>query len=186
MQAWVDESIQVRAGSYILAAVVESDDGESLDRVRAAMRALVHRPRRRLHWRDESATDRRRIIAAVAALDVRAEVVVATGMDPKRQERARRKCLERLLHRLSLRHVEIVWIESRGPAGDQRDLAAVVALRTRGVIPDWLRVAHAQPLDEPMLWVPDAVAGVVGAIRRGEPGQWAAIEALVTLHELSL
>jgi hypothetical protein len=50
--AYVDESLRVRAGLYVLAAVIVAD--AQADRHREALRALLHRGQQRLHWRDES------------------------------------------------------------------------------------------------------------------------------------
>ncbi|WP_194762281.1 hypothetical protein [Microbacterium sp. UFMG61] len=43
----------------------------------------------------------------------------------------------------------------------------VANLRTTDALPPTLRVDHAKPLEEPLLWVPDAVAGAVAAAHDG-------------------
>lgn len=43
----------------------------------------------------------------------------------------------------------------------------VASLFGAGVIPRDMRVGFGRPLEEPMLWIPDAVAGAVGSTLRG-------------------
>ncbi|MGL5809268.1 MAG: hypothetical protein ACRCYQ_04925 [Nocardioides sp.] len=171
--AWVDESVHVEAGLYVLAAVVA--DPTDRDMYYMALRAHLQPSRRRLHWRDEKAKERVRIAETVATLGLAHVAVVASGLDLRRQERGRRKCLERLLVQLSEDGAGPVWFESRGRSLDRHDLAMVTALRTQLVIPRQVQVDFARPLDEPMLWIPDAVAGAVAAERKGNDSYRAAL-----------
>ena len=43
------------------------------------------------------------LVTAVSALPHTGAIVIATGIEPRRQERARRKCIERLLAELASR-----------------------------------------------------------------------------------
>ena len=86
--AYIDESLRVRGGLYVLAAVIVADDDTEYHR--QALRDLLYRGQRRLHWRDESTRRRSQIVGAVRQLPHTGAVVIATGMAPKRQERARR------------------------------------------------------------------------------------------------
>lgn len=86
---------------------------------------------------------------------------------PRRQERARAFCAERLLYELDRLGVVQVWFEARHPALNQRDLRLVKALRGKQSISASIRVEFARPKDEPMLWIPDAVAGAVNGARSG-------------------
>ena len=56
MTAYVDESLRVRDGLYVLAAVIIADTDASQHR--EALTALLHRGQARLHWRDESSPHR--------------------------------------------------------------------------------------------------------------------------------
>ncbi|MFT4187772.1 MAG: hypothetical protein QM621_04250 [Aeromicrobium sp.] len=94
-------------------------------------------------------------------------LAVVTPADGKRQERARRKCLERLLRELNHRGVTHAWIESRPGHLDAEDRAMVAALIGAHVIPTSFRVGFIRPLDEPMLWLPDAIAGLAADQRAG-------------------
>ena len=167
LHAWVDESVHLDAapsGLYILAAAIGAA-GVSLNPVRDVLRALVVGPHPRLHWRDELESTRAETVDAIAELGLTHVVVVRADVDPKRQERARRKCLERLLFELSSRRVGRVWLEARTPTLNRRDIKLVDAVRSTGILAD-LSVDFARPLEEPLLWVPDAVAGAVASTRK--------------------
>lgn len=169
MHAWIDESIhapssQVPHGMYIVAAAIARP--RSCDQARAELRKLVPKGGGRLHWRNESDPLRRKIAAVIATLDCANVVVVGSQLDPRKQERARSKCLERLFYELALRDVSRAWIESRTPELNDRDRTLVARLRSRGAMPTGLFVDFEVPSAEPMLWVPDAVAGSVGMARK--------------------
>lgn len=166
--AWVDESIHLDAkphGIYVLAATITSTNND-LEILRSTLRSLVVKPRRRLHWRDEDNATRSKIISAIVKMDLHHVVIVRNAVDPKRQERARRKCLERLLFELDCRQVKIVWLEHRSESLNKRDLDFIDTMRITGMITDQLRVTFSKPHDEPLLWLPDAVAGVVASSRK--------------------
>jgi hypothetical protein len=169
LHAWVDESAQGRGGQladgiYLLAATVA--DPTRCDVIRDALRGLIARGSQRLHWVEESEKRRRLIAEAIAEHEVLTTVVIASPLDPRRQERARRRCMERLYYELERMHVEHVWIESRHPSLNRRDLQMIASLRQTGAVSAELRFDFIRPYDEPMLWVPDAVAGAVGAARK--------------------
>ncbi|MFD7075516.1 hypothetical protein ACFV9G_15005 [Nocardioides sp. NPDC059952] len=119
LHAWVDESVHVDAGLYVLAAAVAST--EACDAHRDALRPLARPARQRTHWKFEDDKDRRRLIEALSGLELRHVVAVASPIDHKRQERARRKCLERLMPRLAEVGVTQVWFESRSEGQDKKD-----------------------------------------------------------------
>lgn len=148
-------------GLYLLAAVV-ADPG-LCDSVRDGLRSLVWKAAGRLHWRDETPARRRKIAELIGIQDVAHVVVVGAPVDYRRQERARALCLERLLFELDQLGVSQVWLETRHFALNERDLKLVEALRGRRSVSLGIRVEFARPKDEPMLWVPDAVAGAVNA-----------------------
>ncbi len=169
VHAWIDESIhapsvQVPQGMYLVAAAIASP--RSCDPARAELRKLVPKGAGRLHWRNESDPRRRKIAATISRLDCVNVVIVGLQVDPRKQERARSKCMERLFYELGLRDVTRAWIESRTPELNERDRTLVARLRSRGALPAGLFVDFEVPSVEPMLWVPDAVAGSVGMARK--------------------
>ncbi|MGW2091841.1 hypothetical protein [Promicromonospora sukumoe] len=88
-------------------------------------------------------------------------------IDPKRQERARRQCMERLVFEMGTLAVSQVWLESRTQSLNERDRRMFAALHAKHAMPTDLHIDFALPTGEPMLWVADAVAGAVGQARRG-------------------
>jgi hypothetical protein len=168
--AYVDESVRVRAGLYVLAAVIVAD--AQTDRHREALCALLQRGQRRLHWRDESSKRRVLLVAAVRQLPHTGTVMIAAGVTPRRQERARRKCIERLLAELADRGVASVVFERRHEELDARDRAMVAALRRQQSVPAWLRTSWVPATEEPLLWLPDIVAGAVSLAATGDGTYW--------------
>lgn len=165
LHAWVDESVHTDVGLYVLASAVA--ETTACEAHRDALRPLARASRGRTHWKFEDDKDKTRIVQTLSGLDLSHLVAVASPIDPRRQERARRKCLERLMPQLTVAGVTQVWFESRTRRDNQRDIKMVDALRSRGFIDQSIRIDFAYPLNEPMLWIPDAVAGAVSAARKG-------------------
>lgn len=169
LHAWVDESMRAARdgadGIYLMAAAVA--DPSACDLVRADLRAMTEKEAERLHWRHETPERQAKIAAVIGNHDIVNLVVVGMPLDARRQERARAICAERLLYELDNLGVAHVWLETRHPALNQRDLRLVKALRGKRSISSSIRVEFARPKDEPMLWIPDAVAGAVNGARSG-------------------
>ncbi|MEU4289777.1 hypothetical protein AB0E63_16255 [Kribbella sp. NPDC026596] len=77
-----------------------------------------------------------------------------------------------------------VWLESRSAGPDRRDVRLVDSARRKGLVPSGLVVRFARPLDDPMLWIPDAIAGAVTAATLGEPGWVLAMDEILTRHDV--
>jgi hypothetical protein len=164
--AVVDEAVGERW--YVLVAVVlERERQPELRRLAATM---LLPQQRRVHWHDESAARREKLATIVADSGCVAIVVVATPVDNKRQDRARRHSLERLVWELAGLGVAKVVAESRQPVRDRADTRALAGFRRRGSMPPTMTFEHARPLDESLLWLADVVAGAVLADRRGTTG----------------
>ncbi|MEV6411109.1 hypothetical protein [Kribbella sp. NPDC051718] len=178
LTAWIDESIIVRKdhpGAYALASVIT--DASAVDDLRDILRALREKKVVRLHWVAESKKRRDLIAHTIAELDLVSVVALGKPVHRQKQERARRCCLECVLYELDGLGVTRAWLESRVPVQDRRDLRLVDSAREKGLISRDLLVNFARPTQEPMLWLPDAVAGAVTAAELGEP-RW-----LLTLSE---
>ncbi|MGH8879497.1 MAG: hypothetical protein ACRD0P_19470 [Stackebrandtia sp.] len=167
---------------YVLAAAVLADDAVDTTRD-IVVKLAVSGPR--FHWRHESPRHQRLAVDIVAGLDALHVVVVGMPLDHSRQERARRKCMERLLRELDYVGVTEVLIESRANKPNIKDLQRVNVLRIREAIGPELRVAHGRPLDEPLLWLPDLVAGTVTS---NDITHWTALQgpALCEVHQIKL
>lgn len=179
LHAWVDESMHVMAGLYLLAAVV--CDPAGCKPVRESMRSLLDVDQPRLHWGTESPERREAIVDQVAQIDMAAVVVIGTPMLKSKQERARAICMESLTVALAGMGVSRVWLEERTPSLNDRDARLVDSIRGKQLIPPQMRINVQKPTQEPMLWLPDIVAGAVGAARvRDQPQYLARIQSMVT------
>lgn len=187
LRAFGDESGRFKQphGSYILAAAVLAAD--AMAAVRTELQALLLAGQRRIHWRDEDEARQRKIASVVAEVEALHYVVAGSPADPRKQERARRQCLEHLLwvldHDLGASHLVL---ESRQPERDRKDLQALTYFRKRGVLTQRLRVDHAMPVQEPLLWLPDIGAGAVSAARDGAGECLQLLAPVVTVHEIDL
>ncbi|ALU41437.1 hypothetical protein AS188_16230 (plasmid) [Kocuria flava] len=128
----------------------------------------LQKARRKLHWHDIKDDRKGSAVELIASFDMLHVIVVAAPVAPKKQERARRLCLEQLSWRLDGIGVSCLFLESRSEGQNQRDRNLVESLRGRQAFPPGLRLEHVHPSDEPMVWVPDQVLGAVGAEERGD------------------
>jgi hypothetical protein len=168
MPAYVDESarVSISGACYVLAAVLVPSD--RADEVRGMVRGLRPPREPRLHWHKVRAGSRPGLAAAVRALDIDAVVVATRDVRHRNSERARRRCLVRLLWELDQRAARDVVFETRKhqDADDRRVIAAAVRA---GQVGRGVGYAFVLPTDEPLLWLPDVVAGAAGlAVGEGD------------------
>jgi len=170
VQAWVDESVRspspaYSAGAYFLAAALA--DLADADRLRAALRGLRAGKNVRIHWRLENPARHPKLANAVTSLDgVENLIVIGTPVDPKRAERARRYCMQRLIHELSLRGVRSIHLERRQTKLNTKDAYLFDALRSSGVLAPATTITFEHPNNEPLLWLPDITAGAFAAFQQ--------------------
>lgn len=173
--AYVDESLRVRDGLYILAAVIVADS--DADHHRQALTELRYRGQTRLHWRNENSRRRGELVAAVSRLPHTGTIIIGTGMASRRQERARRKCIEQLLHELTSRGIARVVFERRHPDLDARDRDLIGALRRQHVLSPGFQATWLAAPDEPLLWLADIVAGAASLAEIGDRTYWEPLAA---------
>ncbi len=109
------------AGVYVLAAACL--EMIEVAGARHSVAALA-KPGQRFHWRQSAPPMQRKAVGVVSALPALHLVVVAAPIDPRRQERARRHCLRRLLFELDRGGVASVLLESREAKLNARDITA--------------------------------------------------------------
>ncbi len=189
--AWIDESMRYRSNGtaiYTLAAAIISE--ADVNSIREDVRMLAGSRRPRVHWRDADDSERHKLVHSVGSLDAVHVVVVGTRLERVRQERGRRHCLRRLLWEGNNLGVTHATLEARTAALDRADLAAVAAWRARGELPAALRIDFGRPYGphgEPLLWLPDIVAGAVSAARGDKHPQYlTALRHVVTEHVIEL
>ena len=112
------------------------------------------------------------MIDAVASLAEVSFAVIGEVVGSQGQERVRYDCMRALLRRAGRDAAEVV-IESRERAlrnvGQNRtDHRAIVDARHAGDISPLLRYGWADKAD-PLVWAPDAIAGMALAARRANP-----------------
>jgi hypothetical protein len=182
--AYIDESMRVPHGLYVLAAVIAAD--HHADHHRAALRAHLYRGQLRLHWRDESNHRRTELIAAMSALPHTGAIVIATGTQPRRQERARRKCIDRLLAELASRGITTAVFERRHPELDARDRTMIASLQRQQSLPATFQATWKPATAEPLLWLPDIAAGAASLAETGEDTFWSSLVAVFTVERFTL
>jgi len=178
--AFADESLRVRDGLYVLAAVIVADS--NADDIRHTLRDLRQGRQARLHWREEGSKRRRILVTAIRELPYTGVVVVADGMAPGRQERARRQCIERLLTELTGQGITSVVFERRHPELDARDRVMVAALQRRRSIPAGLHASWQPAAAEPLLWLADIAAGAAALAQAGDHTYWQELAAAFTVR----
>lgn len=154
---------------------------ENLESAREQLRPLRLPGQIKLHWTDESAKRRRRIVDAVAELDAVDIVISHLGERRRATERYRRKCLEAIYYELTAIGVSDATLESRSIDQDKRDRAHLVNLRSAGLARE-LATQHRRGGDEPLLGIPDIVLGALNAVSRGDRSYFSVIEESIVLH----
>lgn len=184
LHAWVDESmraVNVAEPLYMLGAAIA--DPSSCESVRDDLRALRKRGPK-LHWREMDNAAKKQSMDLLGQIDAAHIVVVAAPMDPRRQERARAKCMERLLAELGDLGVSTAFLESRTQSLNTRDMRLIDKLRGSRAMPRSLRVDIELPSAEPMLWIPDQILGAVGDQEAGND-QWVeSFSGIISRHDI--
>jgi hypothetical protein len=158
VRAYLDESVrEAPAGLYLMAAVIVPDARAS--DIRHILRASLRRGPWRFHWHDETASSRAAMAALVGGLGLDAVVVVATFRESHAVERARARCLSRLVWELDQYGVRDLLMERRPAALMARDRRTLTGTMRGRVASSDLRYGFAGPREECLLWLPDVVAG---------------------------
>ncbi|OMQ16277.1 hypothetical protein A7K94_0203590 [Modestobacter sp. VKM Ac-2676] len=114
-----------------------------------------------------------------------ATVAIGMPLAKSKQERARKKCAEALLPHLEAMGVTRVIMEARTPSLVDADMRMVASIRGKRLITTALRVDTAMAQEEPLLWVPDAIAGAYGAARTLGRTDWLELVGAVEEIEVS-
>ena len=120
-------------------------------------------------------------IAALPALHI---VVVGVSEHGRDSSRARHKTYARLLYELESRGVDRVTAESRQRKQNDRDVAFVRSLRNSHQIGIDIRLGHTPGPVEPLLWIPDIVAGAILSATRGDDQYRQALSPVLDLVTL--
>ncbi len=150
--AYIDESH--RSGKYLISAVVTLESRQP--QLRADLRRLILPGQQRVHFVNESDRRKKHILDVAAECSVKNEMWTATGF---KQNAARIAIFEAMIPLLVRDGVDRFIVESGG-AQDKKDRAVLAGtLRTHGLSAAY---RHARPQEEPLLWLPDALAWCFG------------------------
>ena len=166
--AWGDESVRrtgVPSPMYLMGACV-CDDTENATRQRLSL--LKPKGAKKLHWRDMRPPLRGKVIDAMDLMNLDHVIVAAVPMNRwNTAERARRKCLERLLPLLETEYgVGTLVLERREASQDRNDIRFIDGLRSRGFI-GTIRVELRAGETDARLWLPDQLLGAYGDAQAG-------------------
>lgn len=150
---FLDESR--RGPTYIVVAVVVRP--RELDVVRSNLRRLVRAGQRRVHFKKESDSRRRELVARLRELGLRAGVWTVRNSD---DIRARQLCLSAAAAWLQELGVTRLAIESCAHQ-DVRDRHTLATALEKVDKP--FAYEHLRPAEDPVLWASDALAWCFGA-----------------------
>lgn len=166
---------------YLIAATVLPDEIRLSGLERILPRGAV-----KLHWRDLGIRVQREMLRQIAKLETKNTIVVSAPINPRRQERARRKTLEVLLPILEKDGIEKFVMESRFPAADAKDISHFQSMKKKGLI-ESIGIEFADPAMEHRLWIPDQILGAYGETAVGSRGatawanEWDALRGSITV-----
>lgn len=168
---------------YVLAAVLLADDRRAA--VRSAAQRIVPR-RRRFHWHQEEPRERRAMMQLIAGEALAAHALVVSPCTTRRREPSRQRLLVELAVALAQRPAVELAIESRGQHNDRLDRRTLVQARRDGLIPQDMAYVHRQPVQEPLLWLADALAGATRAGALLHDRSWLSLlpQGLLTLRRV--
>jgi hypothetical protein len=156
---------------YVICAVLTTSTVSSP--IQETLRGLLLPPKPYLRHYDETLDRRLKIVECLSGLPLDGAIVTSTTCASAGQENARRRLLSALLPRLQHEEdIARVIVESRG-GSDSLDRRTVGRLRQSRHLTKALRVDHVPKTGDPLLWIPDFVAGCwIGAQYHSETGPW--------------
>ena len=160
-RAYIDESIRAAAGLYLFGAVCIEPPNEVP--VRRALLGALPSGSSRFHWRHDSRQRRLAILRLLVDLPTTSIVLFQAGIDPRKSERHRQHLLWNLAATLDREFgVNDLVFESRETSQNAKDARTLRSISQAGIAGPDFRYTFARPLDEPLLWLPDTIAGACG------------------------
>ena len=154
--AFVDES-ECR-GRYVMCCVVIEPN--RVREMRSVARGLLLPCQRRLHFHTESDRRQRQLASALVAVDADVSVFICRSAQGQSEADARAACLAAIVAYLQQLQAAVkLVIESRHEQ-DTADHPVIWSARTREPVLDY---EHQTADAEPLLWLPDSFAWLVGA-----------------------
>lgn len=158
--AFVDES--VRPARYVMCSVVV--DAADLGTFRRIARGLLLPGQSRLHFHNESDRRQRELASRLAELDADISVFLCRSAHGRGEAESRACCVTAIVEDLQARADAVtMFLESRHEQ-DREDHEVIRSARQRQPA---LTYQHLPAAEDPLLWLPDAYAWLVGA-----GGEW--------------
>ena len=160
--AWGDESVRVHANPpmYLLGATILPNDCNEL---LSKLHGIKPKGAAKLHWRDLGASAQKKSLDAIADAVPATTIVTASPLIGSKQERARRKCLERMLIELERKNLNKLVLETRDYVEDKRDVDFLYYLQ-RSKIVSHISLTHVKSIEEPRIDIPDQILGAFGDV----------------------
>lgn len=167
--AYGDESVRMVGNPpfYMPGVSLMSD---ATDAELAKLAKIMPKGSRKLHWREMSRKRRKQSLEILVSAGSSDTVVIATPLSGKKQERARRKCLEALLPALEEKGVRELVLENRDEAANRLDLNYMDYAKGSKLVSS-IMITHRDASVEPRLWVADQVLGAMGDYKT-HTGEW--------------
>ena len=188
IEAWGDESVRMTADPpmYLLGAtVLMGDPWHLLD----ALEMVKPKGAQKLHWRDLGMKAQEQSLGAIVDMLQTATIVVASPLVGNKQERARRKCLQELLMILERKGVNYLYLESRNPVADKRDVDFLQYLRRSNAVKS-IDIRHVGGRDDIRTSIPDQILGAYVDVsvepeqKRAWSDSWEKIERKITVYNV--
>lgn len=188
--AWGDESVRLLADKpmYLMAAcILPRPPKDAIAKIARLMPSNA----KKIHWRDMGLKAQKQSLQILSEVPHATSIVVATPLNSRKQERARRKCLETLRPHLEQEGVSVLTLESRGSFADKKDIDFLLYLRRSRVI-ETIDMGHAEGAAEDRLSIPDQILGAYGEaiVAKAQPRAWApywsAIEKSIRVFEIGI
>lgn len=158
--AFVDES--ERPARYLMSCLVVAPP--DVPRLREATRELLLPGQRRLHFHSESGPRQRQLASDLLRFEADVSVFICRSAHGRGSQEARAACLTAIVDHLQATGSSVqLTLESRHEQ-DQDDHPVIWSARRRRPLLDY---EHVSGTEEPMLWLADAFAWLVGA-----GGEW--------------
>lgn len=170
VRAFVDESYRGTSdgsGVYLFAVVELPPEAE--EDLRADLRRALPGRVSRFHWRDDKDSVREKPATILARSAAVSHVLFRCHVDRRRQERARQHALWNLVVGMRERGTAEAVFEARERRQNDKDATTLSAIVSAGVGGPDFRFTFGRPGDEPLLWLPDTLAGMAGT-RLTRPG----------------
>jgi len=188
VRAFVDESFRARSdgtGVYLFAAVTVAPEQE--EEIRDRLRRALPGRMERFHWREDRDPVRERGLAVMRAAELVGLSVYRLDVPRTASERARQHAMWNLVEIMRSRDVHDLVFEARERSQNKKDERTLHSISRARVSANVFRYAFARPLEEPLLWLADYLAGAIGEqLRDGGNGRFleSLPDELLDRHEL--